>query len=301
MKIGIIGGNSFLAKQICFKLLADNSNTKLYVFGSGLDLDFVNNEAVEFHNFIYPNSSLDYNLLAGLDAIYFCSATGVQANLIVEEKNIYGLNTFEPIQLAIALEKKNFSGKYITFGSYFEIGSNTVDKEFTEQEVIFSQGNMPNHYCNSKRMLSRYFSGNIHKINWYHFILPTIYGPSENPLRLIPYLISSILNNSPIQVTSGTQLRQYIHIDDVVDIVTKLLSYNIAPSIYNISPDTSISIKGLINTVFETTNYKADNVTIISRVDENMKYLALDNSKTKEVFNWEPKINLIEGIKTYIK
>jgi nucleoside-diphosphate-sugar epimerase len=225
----------------------------------------------------------------------------VQSNIVVTEEIIYGLNTFEPIKVAIELEKNNFKGKFITFGSYFEIGSNTIEKKFSESEVVFSKGNVPNHYCNSKRMLSRFISGHLHKIKWFHFILPTIYGPTENPIRLIPYLINSILINEPIKVTSGTQRRQYIHIEDVIDLITKILHDISEGNIYNVAPNNSISIKELIETILETMSYNDANVSIISRVDENMKYLSLDTTKTNKVFNWEPKINLIQGIKTYLK
>lgn len=300
MKIAIIGGNSFLGKQLFLRLFESNNQKSFHIFGSSIEAKWTENNSITFHQYVFPNSTLDYKLLSTFDAIYFCSATGVQSNMIVTEEMIYGLNTFEPIKLAIELEKNNFKGKFITFGSYFEIGSNTIEKNFSENEVVFAQGNVPNHYCNSKRMLSRYISGNLHKINWFHFVLPTIYGPTENPMRLIPYLINSILNNEPIKVTSGTQLRQYIHIEDVIDLITKILQENIQGTIYNVAPDNSISIKELIDTIFETMKYNAENVSIISRVDENMKFLSLDTTKTKEAFKWEPKIDLITGIKTYL-
>jgi nucleoside-diphosphate-sugar epimerase len=300
MKIAIIGGTSFLGKQLFLRLLNANKQAIFHIFGSSIEDKLLENETVTFQPYLYPKDTLNYKLLSTFDAIYFCSATGVQSNVVVTEETIYGLNTFEPIKVAIELEKNDFKGKFITFGSYFEIGSNSIEKTFTENDVVFAQGNVPNHYCNSKRMLSRYISGNLHKIQWFHFVLPTIYGPTENPMRLIPYLINAILNNEPIKVTSGTQLRQYIHIEDVIDLITKILSENVAGSIYNVAPNNSISIKELIETIFETMNYNAANVSIISRVDENMKYLALDTTKTKEAFGWEPKINLIEGIKTYL-
>jgi nucleoside-diphosphate-sugar epimerase len=300
MKIAIIGGTSFLGKQLFLRLLNANKQAIFHIFGSSIEDKLLENETVTFQPYLYPKDTLNYKLLSTFDAIYFCSATGVQSNVVVTEETIYGLNTFEPIKVAIELEKNDFKGKFITFGSYFEIGGNTLEKNFLESEVAFSKGNVPNHYCNSKRMLSRYISGNLHKIQWFHFVLPTIYGPTENPMRLIPYLINAILNNEPIKVTSGTQLRQYIHIEDVIDLITKILSENVAGSIYNVAPNNSISIKELIETIFETMNYNAANVSIISRVDENMKYLALDTTKTKEAFGWEPKINLIEGIKTYL-
>ena len=300
MKIAIIGGNSFLGKQLFLRLFESNNQTSFHIFGSSIEAKWMENNSITFHQYVFPNSTLDYKLLSTFDAIYFCSATGVQSNMIVTEEMIYGLNTFEPIKIAIELEKNNFKGRFITFGSYFEIGSNTIEKNFSETEVVFAQGNVPNHYCNSKRMLSRYVSGNLYKINWFHFILPTIYGPTENPMRLIPYLINAILNNEPIKVTSGTQLRQYIHIEDVIDLITKILQENIQGDIYNVAPNNSISIKKLIDTIFETMNFNAGNVSIISRVDENMKFLSLNTSKTEEAFNWQPKIDLIEGIKTYL-
>lgn len=300
MKIAIIGGNSFLGKQLFLRLFESNNQASFHIFGSSIEAKWMENNSITFHQYVFPNTTLDYKLISTFDAIYFCSATGVQSNMVVTEEMIYGLNTFEPIKVAIELEKNNFKGRFITFGSYFEIGSNTIEKNFSETEVVFAQGNVPNHYCNSKRMLSRYVSGNLHKINWFHFILPTIYGPTENPMRLIPYLINAILNNEPIKVTSGTQLRQYIHIEDVIDLITKILQENIQGAIYNVAPDNSISIKELIDTIFDTMNFNAENVSIISRVDENMKFLSLDTSKTKETFNWEPKISLIEGIKTYL-
>jgi nucleoside-diphosphate-sugar epimerase len=300
MKIAIIGGNSFLGKQLFLRLLKSNYQVSLHIFGSSIEAKWIENNSITFHQYVFPISTLDYILLSSFDAIYFCSATGVQSNMVVSEEMIYGLNTYEPIKVAIELEKNYFRGKFITFGSYFEIGSNTIEKAFTENEVVFAQGNVPNHYCNSKRMLSRYVSGNLHKINWFHFVLPTIYGPTENSMRLIPYLINAILNNEPIKVTSGTQLRQYIHVEDVIDLITMILQENIHCTIYNVAPDNSISIKGLIDTIFDTMNYNAENVSIINRVDENMKFLALDTTKTKETFNWQPKISLIEGIKTYL-
>lgn len=300
MKIAIIGGNSFLGKQLLFKLLNSSENISFHIFGSSIDEELLEYKSVYFHKYIYPHILLEYKSLIDFDAIYFCSATGVQSNEPLQEELIYGLNSFEPIRLAIELEKNNFNGKFVTFGSYFEIGSNVMDKNFTENEVVFSQGDVPNHYCNSKRILSRYFSGNLHKINWFHFVLPTIYGPTENPMRLIPYLINSILKKEPIKITSGTQSRQYIHIDDVIDLITIILNEDFEKGIYNVAPNQALRIKDLIETIFETMNFNSDNVSIINRVDENMKHLALDNSKTKKTFNWEPKIRLIQGIKTYI-
>ncbi len=302
MKIAIIGGNSFLGKQIIIKLIETKKTIDLHVFGSSLNDTFKSVDFLTFHEYCYPEIRLDYLLLSDFDAIYFCAASGVQASIAFEASQIFGVNVLEPIQLSLELEKNNFKGKFITFGTYYEIGSNIIDRMFSEDDVIYSRGKSPNNYCSSKRLLTRYYSGNNLKTNWFHFILPNVYGPTENPKQLIPYLINSIQNNESIQVTKGTQTRQYIHINDVVDFVYDLLFIDSLPepSIYILAPDNSISIKDLVETIFSTLNYNADNVNIINRADENMKFLSLDTSKTKGAFNWEPKIDLIAGIKTYL-
>jgi nucleoside-diphosphate-sugar epimerase len=301
MKIAIIGGNSFLGKQLFLRLLNANKDASFHIFGSNIEEKYLTAKAVTFHKYIFPKISLDNKLLSTFDAIYFCSATGVQSNIIATEEMIYGLNAFEPVKVAIELEKNNFKGKFVTFGSYFEIGTNSIEKSFTENEVVFAQGSVPNHYCNSKRMLSRFVSGNLLKIHWFHFILPTIYGPTENSMRLIPYLINGILSKRPLKVTSGTQLRQYIHIDDVIDLITMIIFKDFKAGIFNVAPGNTISIKNLIDTVFQTINHKSVEVEITTRVDENMKFLALDARKVEQEFKWKSQIDLVDGIRTYLE
>lgn len=44
-----------------------------------------------------------------------------------------------------------------------------------------------------------------------------VYGPFEAPYRLIPYAILRGLQGEPIEISSGVQTRDYVHVDDVAD------------------------------------------------------------------------------------
>jgi len=44
-----------------------------------------------------------------------------------------------------------------------------------------------------------------------------IYGPREPEPRLVPSVIRALLAGRPVQVTSGAQVRDFLHIDDVAD------------------------------------------------------------------------------------
>src|SRR5205085_11164528 len=45
----------------------------------------------------------------------------------------------------------------------------------------------------------------------------SIYGPGENPAKLVPYVILQGLRREPIRLTLGSQVRDYVFIDDVVE------------------------------------------------------------------------------------
>ena len=56
------------------------------------------------------------------DVIIYTSGLGVQATMHTKDEDIYTINSFIPISLTEQLEVGGFSGKFISFGSYFEIG-----------------------------------------------------------------------------------------------------------------------------------------------------------------------------------
>ena len=45
----------------------------------------------------------------------------------------------------------------------------------------------------------------------------SVYGPGENPAKLVPYVIAQALQSEPIRLTLGSQVRDYVFVDDVVD------------------------------------------------------------------------------------
>src|SRR6202011_3100840 len=42
-----------------------------------------------------------------------------------------------------------------------------------------------------------------------------LYGPYEDERRMVPSLIRSLLENKPFKASSGRQIRDYLHVDDV--------------------------------------------------------------------------------------
>ena len=293
-RTAIIGASSFLASYIITDLEKEHHELTLFSREK-------TNDRHMFSAFAYPNTVPDYSLFLNYDVIIFVAAGGVQSSKKYSLDEIYALNAFLPIALSNFLDENNFKGKLISFGSYFEIGGNNELKSFTETEVALSNFEVPNHYCLSKRLLTRFVNDSISKINHYHIILPSIYGKNENENRLIPYLISSLENEKNLELTAGTQIRQFLHAKDVSEFVMMICNQSVEKGVYNLASDHYNWVKDVVETVF---NHFGKDFSValgkIQRQDESMQVLLLDSTKARNL-GWQPKIDLKEGILDYFK
>lgn len=293
-KTAIIGSSSFLASYLIADLEKENHSLTLF------SREKINDNHL-FLSFAYPNNIPDYAVFLDYDIIIFAAAGGVQSSKKYSLDEIYALNAFVPISLSNFLDENNFKGKFISFGSYFEIGAQDELKPFTETEVSLSNFDVPNHYCLSKRLLTRFVNDSLSKISHYHIILPSIYGKNENENRLIPYLIQSLENKKKLELTAGTQIRQFLHAKDVSQFILMICNQSIEKGVYNLASDHYNWVKDVVETVFNHFGKDfSDVLGKIQRQDESMQILLLDDSKARKI-GWKPKIDLKEGILDYFK
>lgn len=293
-KTAIIGSSSFLANYLIADLEKENHLLTLFSRQK-------TNEDHQFKAFSFPDAIPDLSVFLQYDIIIFAAAGGVQSSKKYTSDEIYQLNAFLPITIANYLETNSFKGKFVTFGSYFEIGAQNEIKKLTEKEVALSDNDVPNHYCLSKRLLTRFVNDSLSKINHYHIILPSIYGKNENQNRLIPYIIESLENEKELELTAGTQIRQFLHIKDVCSFIITLCKENVEKGVYNISPDNQNVVKDVVSVIFKYFGKDPNNsLGKIHKQDESMQVILLDNSKAKAL-GWKPKVGLEEGILDYFK
>lgn len=287
MKIGLLGSDSFLAKQ-----LFDSFQREGHVV-----TPFSRNTPDKFN---YPHSVPSITKLISFDALVLTASAGVQAGSGVTTTDLYGINLFYPVKLITQLIEHDYKGVVITFGSYFEIGNCNDDKSFNEKDLVHTPYVAKNPYSLSKRMLTRFHDSFMGTFKWFHVVLPTIYGKGERPARFIPYLVESARQQKDLSVTAGTQVRQYIHTDDVASFLSLALNDRITAGIYNLAPAASITIAELraLTIKVANSNYHGS-IEIKAGRDEDMKILKLDASKANSS-GWQPKVSLEAGINSYL-
>jgi nucleoside-diphosphate-sugar epimerase len=72
-----------------------------------------------------------------------------------------------------------------------------------------------------------------------------LYGPGEDPSRLVPTVASALARGAPIDVTPGEQVRDYMHVADVAAGIVALAKPG-AAGVYNVCSGTSRPLKELL-------------------------------------------------------
>ncbi len=296
MKLSILGCNGFLSTAIA--KYANKAGWTLEMYGLDEPLGH------KYDKFIQCNlmdSELDCSPLVDSDIIVYAIGAGIQANLKEGFNLIYNLNVTAPVTICNKLKELDYKGCYVTFGSVFEMGETKEAKFFTEEDVLTSTASAPSDYVVSKRMLSRFVTSYKHEFTHWHFIIPTIYGPGENPKRLIPYTINAIKNGEELHFTSGDQTRQYVCVDEVPRLLEMAIDKKLPSGMYNIQGKETLTVKEIVELIHHALGKEVPEGCFgtAQRTDVGMKYLALDGSILNDIIGFVANISIAETIKTY--
>ena len=296
MKISILGTNGFLSTAIA--KFANQESWKLDMYG----LDAPMGHAYDnFYKVNLMDAELDYSNLLDSDLIVYAIGAGIQANLKEGANIIYSLNVTVPVTICNKLKELDYRGRFVTFGSVFEMGETNETHFFNEEEILTSLCPAPNDYTVSKRMLSSFVSSYEHEFIHWHFYIPTIYGAGENPKRLIPYVINAIRNGENLSFTAGSQTRQYVHVSEIPRLLALAIEKDLPSGLYNIEGKETLTVFEIVSLIHQAMNKKIPEGCFgtLQRADVGMKYLALDGGKLRDAIGFEASISIIDVIDTY--
>lgn len=312
MKYIITGGLGFIGSNIIKKLKDDY-----------LIIDYVENcnDQRNFINMDIRNKNIEKYFdkddiiihLAGISSLPLCQS---------EPSMAFDINVSGTLNVLEICRRKDI--KKIIFASsstVYENSKNFPSKEDDsdlEPNLIYSISKLT---CEN---LCRSFNYNYNMgINIIRFF--NIYGGNQNLIRKNPPLTAYIMkciqkNESPCLQYDGTQMRDYLYIDDLVDLILKLSTSEVYGEIFNACSGKSYSVNEILNIIKQEMksniepNYSLNlwnkHKNIVSgskRIREDVilkeikKFTLGNNTKAKEILNWEPKISLEDGLKLLVR
>jgi nucleoside-diphosphate-sugar epimerase len=209
-------------------------------------------------------------------------------------------NIFSSISLIEIVTKIDSCKKIIVTGSCFEY-SNKLGK--CNENDLFSA---KDYFTFAKNTVLSFLEFECNKKNivygWARLFY--VYGPNQRSGSLVPTLISALRSNVVPNLRTPKNANDFIFVEDVANALVKMTSNDFQSGIYNIGSGKSIPIIEVLKIV-ELALFK--NVVMTSELAERTKNTQkdvdffADISKAFVQFNWEPKIGILEGIKSIIE
>jgi dTDP-glucose 4,6-dehydratase len=128
------------------------------------------------------------------------------------------------------------------------------------------------------------------------------YGPYQYPEKVIPLFVTNLLDGAPVPLYGdGTNIRDWLHVDDHCRAIAMVLHGGHSGEIYNISGGTSVSNRDLTALILEAFGKDWSAVEhVTDRKGHDFRY-AIDDSKIREELGYVPQHDFATGLATTIE
>lgn len=154
-------------------------------------------------------------------------------------------------------------------------------------------------YSVSKTVTSLY--SQLYKLNYHANISPLnicmTYGPNQNLLNLIPYTITSLMNNeTPVKLKLNRQC-DVLYIDDVVNAILLAGLETCPPEPIYVGTNTSTTVKDITDQILTLMDKNPEQIEFNVDDTSDLKYGSpSDLIDAKEYIPWQPMWTLEDGL-----
>jgi nucleoside-diphosphate-sugar epimerase len=140
------------------------------------------------------------------------------------------------------------------------------------------------HYCRQEKI-----SGGWGRIFF-------LYGPYEAKSRLIPSVITALLDARPARCTSGTQIRDFLHVEDVARAFGAFLTSDVEGAV-NIASGRPVSIKEVVEMIADKIG-RPDLIELGpgSIPEAEPPVILANTTRLAQKVGWQPRYDLSTGL-----
>jgi len=294
----VLGANGFIGSHLVDRLVKDGYSVR--AFGRFKDkISFNISPDVEIFNGEFLNQNdLEQSLEGVSRVVHLVSTTNPSVS---DKEPLIDLNTNVEGSVAFfqkCVENGKINQIIFTSSGGTVYGDSYPGRPYSETD----QTNPVSPYGIGKLAIENYlhYFNKTHNLNYTVLRIANPYGGRQKNTKhqgIIPLIINNIAKGLPITVYGdGTMVRDYIHIDDLIDIITKSLSRDLKYNTYNVGSGVGVSVNELVELVEEIVGRKA----IIEHREQPATFAQtsiLDNSRIKNDINDLNSTSLYDGLK----
>ena len=304
MKLLVTGGLGFIGSNFIRILLTENSdyeiiNVDAELFGANQKnlSDIENSEKYHFEKGNITNRKFIEEQITKCDAVINFAAESFVDRSINDANpflvsNIRGAFTI----LDIITKQKKRMIQISTDEVFGSLATGTADE--------YSKFNPSSPYAATKAAAELLI--NSYSVTFSSDVIITRctnnYGPRQFPEKLIPKTIILANHNKKIPIYgSGTNIRDWIYVDDHCDAVLLALLKGKTGESYNISANNEIDNITIVKQILEMMNKSEDLIEFVEdRPGHDFRY-SMDSTKISNELGWKTKSNFKDGLEKTIQ
>ncbi len=299
----ITGAAGFIGANLANRLASTKNNVTILI-RKKTNLWRINHNISKF-NIKYADIMNDKDVskvikITKPDIVFHSATYGVYPNQNNFEKMIK-TNLIGTKNLLESLSNYNDLEKFVNIGTSFEYSSK---KQPIKETDLSNPSTIYGITKNAQTNISQYFAIQK-KLPTISFRIFSTYGRYDEPGRIIHDIMYSAINKNKINLSSKQTVRDFIHIDDVIDaLVLASRKKSLTGEVFNIGTGKEYSLKQIADLIQNLTNTKLniswghkDKIREFDKI--NGKNIA-DIKKSTRILKWKPKNSIKDGlIKTF--
>ncbi|HNS51155.1 MAG TPA: NAD-dependent epimerase/dehydratase family protein [Anaerolineae bacterium] len=299
MRILITGGAGFLGAALANRLVGPGGGHTVLVLddlstGDPRRLD----PRVLFTRGEVKDVPKLWTMLQGVDCVYHLAARVRVPESIYYPGDYNDCNVGGTVALMEAVRDTGVKRVVLT-------SSAALYGEQTEQPISESQPPNPNSPYGVSKLAAEYYVSTLGQLNGIETVSLRVfnaYGPGQDlpPSYppVIPHLLKQALTGGSLVIFGdGTQTRDFVYVDDVVDaLVTAVTASEVNRAVINIGSGQETSIQDLAGRIVRATGRKA-NVLYNRAQGRGVTRLVADVTLAQRLLGWSPSTSLDVGLR----
>lgn len=300
MRFLITGGAGFIGTALANRLVAEGHHVRVLDDLSAGDPQRLDPRVVFTRGDVRDMPKL-WTLLQGVECVYHLAARVSVPESVLFPREYNDVNVGGTVSI---LEATRAVGvRRVVLAS-----SGTVYGEQPTQPLReHMPPNPPAPYAVTK-IASEYYIftlGKLYGIETVALRIFNAYGPGQQlPVSyppVIPQFLRQILGGGSLIVHGdGTQTRDFVYIDDVVDALVAAATADVNGMVVNVGSGIETSINDLVHTLEQVTGRKA-HVLYNAEANPGMSRMVADLTRARELLGYQPRVSLYEGLKRMVR
>lgn len=292
MKILVLGGQGFIGQNLCQRLLSEGHDIRVLEYNVNPARCL---EGVLYKQGNFTNIDTYKDMLKDIDVVYHLISTTNANNSNREikrdiEENVIGTVNLLDACVEAGIKKVVFAS---SGGTIYGIPKEVPIPETHPNNPICSYGI-------TKLAVEKYLNlyHHLYGLDYVSLRLSNPYGPLHQSMTqgLINVILQKVIKGEPIEVWGdGKVERDYIYIDDVIDVLDMVKDRSVEEKVFNVGSGQSHSICDIINEVESAIGEKVPVIYKEAR-SQDVPVNVLDIKRIKTYFGWKPKVSLSRGI-----